>query len=78
MNQKNKKCPNCRSEAFITELNQYDILIFTQDGFEVQSTEFIDNPKIFCRECSALIDEQKSIEKVVLKRQSKKKPSKKG
>ncbi|MEN9610700.1 MAG: hypothetical protein RLZZ628_1514 [Bacteroidota bacterium] len=63
---KNKcNCPKCGSEKFVTEPNQYDILIFTAKGFEIQETAQIDGCKIFCRACGAEIDEAKSIKKVV-------------
>lgn len=60
---KNKKnsCPECGSEEFVTEPNQYDILVFSGNSFEVQSTEQCDGVAIFCRECGKEIDEQESI-----------------
>ncbi len=59
-------CPECGSSEFITEPNQYDVLIFTKDGFKVQSSKTIEECKIFCRECSKEIDVLNSTSKVVL------------
>lgn len=61
------KCPNCGSDEFITEPNQYDILIFNNEGFTTQSTEQIDEYKISCRGCSREVDILKSTQKIVLK-----------
>jgi len=61
------KCPNCGSNEFITEPNQYDILEFSKDGFETISTESIDDYKIFCRECGKEVDLLKTTKKIVLK-----------
>lgn len=52
----NCRCPECGSNEFITEPNRYDVLVFTKDGFKVQSTKAIEDYKIFCRECSKEID----------------------
>lgn len=60
-------CPNCGSNEFITEPNQYDILVFSKEGFETQSTEIIEEYKVFCRECSKEVDLLKSDKEVVLK-----------
>ena len=60
-------CPNCNSEGFITEPNQYDVLTFSQEGFITQSIEQIDESKIFCRGCSKEVDIEKSDDKIVLK-----------
>jgi DNA-directed RNA polymerase subunit RPC12/RpoP len=59
-------CPNCNSNEFITEPNQYDILVFSENGFETQTTETVDEYKIFCRECSQEVDILKSMKKIVL------------
>ena len=66
MNQ-NFKCPNCGSEEFISEPNQYDVIVFTKDGFETQSTETIEEYKIYCRECSKEVDISNSTKKIILK-----------
>ena len=62
-------CPNCNSDEFITLPNQYDILRFRNGEFTPERTEFIDEYKIFCRECSTEVDEIESekINRVVLK-----------
>jgi DNA-directed RNA polymerase subunit RPC12/RpoP len=60
-------CPNCGAIEFVTEPNQYDILVFTQNGFETQIAAQIDDYKVFCRECSAEIDIVKSDKKIVVK-----------
>jgi hypothetical protein len=62
-------CPNCNSEEFITEPNQYDVLAFGKQGFITQSTEQIDEFKIFCRLCSREVDTLKSDKKIVLKKE---------
>lgn len=49
-------CPECGSNEFVTTPNQYDVLVFGANGFEVQTTEQTDDYKIFCRECSTEID----------------------
>ena len=63
----NYNCPNCGSTEFITEPNQYDVLIFTQNGFKIETTEQIDEYKIFCRACSSEINAAQSDKKIVLK-----------
>jgi len=65
MSQKSK-CPNCGSDEFTTEPNQYDILKFSVEGFEVIGTEIIDDCKITCRECSKEVDVVKSKKEIVL------------
>lgn len=60
-------CPNCDSQEFITEPNQYDILIFNEAGFIVYSTEQVDNYKIYCRECGKEVDITKTSKEIVLK-----------
>jgi DNA-directed RNA polymerase subunit RPC12/RpoP len=64
---KKYKCPNCGSNEFVSEPNQYDIMIFTENGFETQTTETVDEYKVFCRECSEEIDVLKSTKKILLK-----------
>jgi predicted nucleic-acid-binding Zn-ribbon protein len=61
-------CPKCGADEFVTEPNQYDILVFTKKGFEVQSTEQVHDCKLFCRECSSEIDLLKSVKGVILKK----------
>jgi predicted nucleic-acid-binding Zn-ribbon protein len=61
-------CPECGANEFVTEPNQYDILVLTKKGFEVQSTEQIDGCKVFCRKCSSEINLLKSVKGVVLKK----------
>ena len=71
MNKKiNNICSNCNSDEFITIPNQYDILRFRNGEFAVERTEFIDECKIFCRECNAEVDEIESekFNRVVLKK----------
>ncbi|MEO0044674.1 MAG: hypothetical protein RL329_4123, partial [Bacteroidota bacterium] len=58
----------CGSAEFITEPNQYDVLIFTENSFVVQSTESIEDAKIFCRACSAEVDILKSLKKVSMQK----------
>ncbi len=65
---KNFRCPNCGADEFITEPNQYDVMKFTKNGFENQSTESMDDYKIYCRECAEEVDVLKSLTKVVLKK----------
>ena len=64
---KQHTCPVCNSDEFVTQPNQYDVLVFTKNGFETQTTEQIDDYQIFCRECSAEVDVSKSDTKVLLK-----------
>jgi hypothetical protein len=64
------KCPNCGSEEFITHPNRYDCLVFVNGQFNVEKSEFInEGERIFCRKCSAEIDEKASVKdkKVVLR-----------
>lgn len=60
-------CPDCGSEEFISQPNQYDILIFTDTGFEIQSTEQIDECQVFCRACSKEVDIEKSDKEIFMK-----------
>lgn len=62
------QCPNCWSSEFITDLNQYDVLEFSKDGFETISTENIDEYKIFCRDCGKEVDVKKSDKKIILRK----------
>ena len=81
MSKRKYNCPKCNSNEFVTEPNQYDILIFAENGFEIQETEQTNDYKVFCRECFVEIDMIKSIQKVYVKRKqriSKKKPPKDG
>lgn len=74
-------CPKCNSNEFVTEPNQYDILVFTTNGFEIQKTEQTNDYKVFCRDCFVEIDMIKSIQQVCVKRKqriSKKKPPQDG
>ena len=50
-------CPKCGEGEFITEPNQYDVLIFSDGQFQVDHTESIDDFKIFCRECGVEVEE---------------------
>jgi hypothetical protein len=68
MKKQYNNCPKCGSEEFITEPNQYDVLIFTESGFVVQSTESIEDAKIFCRACSLEVDILKSVKKVSMQK----------
>jgi len=49
-------CPECGVGEFITEPNQYDVLIFSGGQFQVDHTEFTNNSKIFCRECGVEVE----------------------
>lgn len=62
------QCPNCWSSEFITDLNQYDVLEFSKDGFETISTETIDEYKIFCRDCGKEVDVKKTDKKIILRK----------
>jgi len=56
------QCPKYNSAEFITEPNQYDVLKFNNEHFKIESSEFYDNDKtkLFCRGCSAEINEEAS------------------
>jgi chloramphenicol O-acetyltransferase len=56
-------CPACGSDEFITEPNCYDVMTFNKDSFTVTNTEYIDEYRVFCRGCSAEIDENESIKR---------------
>lgn len=60
-------CPKCGANEFITEPNQYEVLTFTDEGFQVLRNEYIYDYKIFCRECSAEVGEVQQSAQVVLK-----------
>jgi len=62
MSEENFVCPECESEEFITEPNQYDVLVFEEDDFVIQKTlSTNDKERLFCRECWAEIDITQSI-----------------
>lgn len=63
----NFNCPDCGSSQFVTEPNQYDILEFSSNGFEVVDYKTIDDYKVFCRECGVEVDLIKSTKKIVCK-----------
>ena len=69
MAKQSKNCPECNSEEFISEPNRYDVFQFEDNDFEVVDSEFIDEFKTFCRECSEEIDVELSIQnkRVMLK-----------
>ncbi|PJA01846.1 hypothetical protein COX74_00580 [bacterium (Candidatus Gribaldobacteria) CG_4_10_14_0_2_um_filter_41_16] len=54
------QCPKCGAVEFITEPNQYDVLRLNNGHFEIEHSEFCDEFKIFCRECSTEINEKVS------------------
>ena len=45
------KCPNCGCEEFVSEPNQYDVMIFRDGEFRILRSESFDGEKIFCRKC---------------------------
>lgn len=64
------QCPKCGSNEFVSNPNKYDCLKFTDNNFQIDKSEIIDEEhKIYCRECGVKIDEQKSIKdkKVAIK-----------
>lgn len=72
MNENNHQCPECGSTQFITEPNQYDVLEFYNEKFEIirsESTE--DEYKIFCEDCYEEVDVETSLKekRVVLIKQ---------
>ena len=70
MKQAYSGCPRCNSEDFVTKPNRYDILKFVDGKFEIEKSELTGvEDRIFCRECSAEIEEEISLKnkKVVLK-----------
>ncbi|MCG2689995.1 hypothetical protein L6252_01815 [Candidatus Parcubacteria bacterium] len=50
---KKRRCSKCGSGEFISEPNRYDVLTFSKGKLEITGTEFLDDFKVFCRECSA-------------------------
>jgi hypothetical protein len=79
MSKRKNHCPKCNSNEFVTEPNQYDILVFTGNGFEIQATEPINDYKIFCRDCFAEIDinQSESMKKIcVVKKETPKEDNK--
>ena len=63
-------CPKCGSESFVSTPNRYDLLEIVNGIFEVVKSKFTEEEyKIFCRECSAEVDEESTLEnkKIVLK-----------
>lgn len=56
------QCPKCGSNEFITIPNRYDCLRFVKNDFQIDKSEIVNEEyKIYCRECGAEIDEQKSV-----------------
>lgn len=57
MNENNYQCPECGSTQFITEPNQYDVLEFYNEKFEIVRSESTDDEhRIFCEECYEEVD----------------------
>lgn len=52
----NNHCPNCGSKEFVSNLNQYDILEFTNGDFHILKSEIIDEYEIFCRQCGQKLE----------------------
>jgi len=52
-------CPKCGAGEFISEPNQYDVLTFLSNQFEIINTEPVNDFKIFCRECGVEIKYEK-------------------
>lgn len=50
------KCLNCGCEEFVSEPNQYDVMIFRDGEFKIIRSEYMDSEKIFCRECGKEVD----------------------
>lgn len=50
------RCPKCGAGEFITEPNQYDILTFSDRGFEILDTELMNDFKLFCRGCEIEVE----------------------
>jgi RNA polymerase subunit RPABC4/transcription elongation factor Spt4 len=72
MPEENYVCPECESEEFITEPNQYDVLVFEDNKFIIQKTlSTNDKEKIICRECWTEVDIAQSIanKRVILLRE---------
>lgn len=61
MSREIEECPFCGSKEFITSPNRYDIMIFTNGDFDWQESEFTNEVGyIYCRECGAEVDEEKT------------------
>lgn len=61
------KCPNCGCDEFVSEPNQYDIMLFNGKEFEIHSSELMyDDGKVFCRDCSALVGVNETNEIVLI------------
>lgn len=70
MSENEGRCPNCNSERFITEPNQYDVISFESGNFNVIRSESTDDGyKVFCEECYEEIDFNESLKqgKIILK-----------
>ena len=65
---KEHDCPKCGSDEFVTEPNQYDVLSFTDRGWQIEAMYEVDGFKTFCKKCLAEIDMEKSIDVIVLKK----------
>ncbi len=61
--------PECDSEEFISQPNQYEVYEFNEGYFVTTDNHFIDEYEIYCRECSSEVDVQESNERkrIVLK-----------
>jgi len=67
---KDNHCPNCNSERFITEPNQYDVISFENGNFNVIRSESTDDEyRVFCENCNEEIDFNGSLDKgkIILK-----------
>lgn len=51
-------CPKCGEGEFVSEPNQYDVLVFSDGQLQINHTESFDYFKIFCRECGVEISEK--------------------
>ena len=60
MEVENHQCPECESEEFITQPNRYDVLTFEESEFVSSYSHFVDEYKIYCRECSEEINVETS------------------
>ncbi len=62
-------CPECDSEEFISEPNQYEVYEFSEGDFVATDSHFIDEYKIYCRECSSEVNVEESNQRknIVLK-----------
>ena len=58
------QCPKCGSNEFVTKPNKYECLRFIKNDFHIDRSEIVNEEyRIYCRECGAEIDEEKSLEK---------------